>query len=230
MLVNFTHLRFIVQDLSAAHKVRGRHGSGNVVVRVLHQGHGGGAQLGQVERADVAGHAHGDAQGVVGQNGGEGHRQQGGLGGGAVVVGHKIHGLLVDVAEQLLAHVFQLGFGVSGCGAGHIPAVGLAEVALAVHKRHEQALVAAAHAHHGVVDGGVAVGVQVHGAAHDIGRLGAGALEQTHLVHGVQQLAVRRLKAVDLRQRAADDNAHGIGHIVGFQRAGNGIFQHAACV
>ena len=95
MLVNFTHLRFIVQDLAAAHKVRGGHGSGNVVVGVLHQGHGGGAQLGQVERADVAGHAHGDAQRIVGQNGGEGHRQQGGLGGGAVVVGHKIHGLLV---------------------------------------------------------------------------------------------------------------------------------------
>ena len=230
MLVNFTHLRFIVQDLAAAHKVRGRHGSGNVVVGVLHQGHGGGAQLGQVERADVAGHAHGDAQRIVGQNGGEGHRQQGGLGGGAVVVGHKIHGLLVDVAEQLLAHVFQLGFGVSGCGAGHIPAVGLAEVALAVHKRHEQALVAAAHAHHGVVDGGVAVGIQVHGAAHDVGRLGAGTLQQTHLIHGVQQLAVGRLEAVDLRQSAAHDDAHGVGHIVHFQRAGDGILQHAAGV
>ena len=74
------------------------------------------------------------------------------------------------------------------------------------------------------------MGVQVHGAAHDVGRFSACALEQTHLVHGVQQLAVRRLEAVDLRQRAADDDAHGVGHIVGFQRAGNGIFQHAACV
>ena len=63
------------------------------MVGVLHQGHGGGAQLCQIERADVAGHAHRDAQRVVGQNGGEGHRQQGGLGGGAVVVGHKVHGL-----------------------------------------------------------------------------------------------------------------------------------------
>ena len=56
------------------------------------------------------------------------------------------------------------------------------------------------------------------------------ALEQAHLVHGVQQLAVRRLEAVDLRQRAADDDAHSVGHIVGFQRAGDGVFQHAARV
>ena len=200
------------------------------MVLVLHQRHGGGTQLRQIEGTDVAGHAHRDAQRIVGQNGGEGNRQQGGLGGGAVVVGHKVHSLFVDIPEQLLTHAFQLCLGVTGSGAGHIAAVGLAKVALAVHKRYQQAFVAAAHAHHGVVDGGVAVGIQVHGAAHDVGRLGAGALEQTHLVHGVQQLAVRRLETIDLRQRAADDDAHGVGHIVGFQRAGNGIFQHAACV
>ena len=72
------------------------------------------------------------------------------------------------------------------------------------------------------------MGVQVHGAAHDVGRLGACALEQAHLVHGVQQLAVRRFEAVDLRQCAADDDAHGVGHIVGFQRAGDGVLQHTA--
>ena len=200
------------------------------MVLVLHQCHGGGAQLRQIEGTDVAGHAHRDAQRVVCQNGGEGDRQQGGLGGGAVVVGHKVHGLLVDIPEQLLAHAFQLCLGVTGSGAGHIPAVRLAKVALAVHKGHQQAFVAAPHAHHSVVDGGVTVGVQVHGAAHDVGRFSAGAFQQPHLVHGIEQLAVGGLEAVDLRQRAADDDAHGVGHIVGFQRAGNGIFQHAACV
>ena len=214
--------------MAAAHKVRGRHGGADIVVLVLHQRHGGGAQLCQIEGADVAGHAHRNAQRVVGQNGGEGDRQQGRLGGGAVVVGHKVHSLFVDIPEQLLAHAFQLCLGVSGGSAGHIAAVRLAKITLAVHKWHQQAFVAAAHAHHGVVDGGVAVGIQVHGAAHDVGRLGAGALEQTHLVHGVQQLAVRRLETIDLRQRAADDDAHGVGHIVGFQRAGDGVLQHTA--
>ncbi len=31
ILVNFTHLRFIVQDLAAAHEVRGGHGGGDIV-------------------------------------------------------------------------------------------------------------------------------------------------------------------------------------------------------
>ena len=197
---------------------------------ILHQGDGGAAQLCQIEGADVAGHTDGDAQRVVGQNGREGHGQKGRFGGGAVVVGDEVHRLLVDVPEQLFADAFQLGLGVAGRGAGHIAAVGFAEVALAVHERHQQALVAPAHADHGVIDGGVAVGVQVHGAAHDVRRLGARALDQAHLIHRIQQLAVGGLEAVDLRQGAADDDAHGVGHIVRFQRAGDGVFQHTAGV
>ena len=229
-LEDVPHLGRVVQDLPPAHKVGGGHGGADVVVRVLEQGHGGGAQLGQVERADVAGHAHRDAQRVVGQDGGEGDRQQGGLGGGAVVVGHKVHRLLVDVPEQLLADRLQPGLGVAGGGAGHIPAVRLAKVALAVHIGHQQALVAPAHPDHGVVDGGVAVGVQVHGGAHDVGGLGPRPLQQAHAVHGVQQLAVGRLEAVDLGQGPADDDAHGVGHIVGLQGAGDGVLQDAARV
>ena len=224
VLVNFTHLRFIIHDLAAAHKVRGGHGGADIVVLVLHQRHGGGTQLRQIEGADVAGHAHRDAQRVVCQNGGEGDRQQGGLGGGAVVVGHKVHGLLIDIPEQFLADTLELGLGITGSGAGHIPAVCLAEVALAVHKGHQQAFVAAAHAHHGVVDGGIAVGVQVHGAAHDVGAFGAGAFQQAHAVHGIQQFAVGGLEAVNFRQRTGNNNAHGVRHVVCFQRIGNGAF------
>ena len=55
-------------------------------------------------------------------------------------------------------------------------------------------------------------------------------LEQPHPVHGVEQLAVRGLEAVDLRDGAGDDDAHGVGHVVGLQRAGDGVFQHAARV
>ena len=230
ILIDLPHLGLIVQDLAAAHEIRGRHGGGDIVFGILHQGHGGGAQLCQIEGADVAGHSDCNAQGIVGQNGGEGHGQQGRLGGGAVVVGHKVHGLLIDIPEQFLADTLELGLGITGSGAGHIPAVRLAEVALAVHKGHQQALVAPAHAHHGIVDGGITVGVQVHGAAHDVGRLGAGTLQQPHAVHGVQQLAVGGLEAIDLGQGAGDDDAHRVGHIVGLQRAGDGIFQHTARV
>ena len=66
----------------------------------------------------------------------------------------------------------------------------------------------------------------MHGAAHNVGAFRASALQQAHAVHGVQQLAVGGLKAVDLGQSAAHDHAHGIGHIIFFQRFGNGRLQH----
>ena len=66
----------------------------------------------------------------------------------------------------------------------------------------------------------------MHGAAHNVGAFGAQAAQQLHGVHGVQKLAVGRLEAVDIRQRARHDHRHGIGHIVGFQRVGDGRFHH----
>ena len=175
-LVDLAQLGLVVKNLTAAHKVRRRQGGEQVVVRVAHQSHSSFAQLRQIEGTDVGGHAHSNTQRVVGQNGGEGHRQQGRLGGGAVVIGHKIHGILVDVPEQLLTHRFQLGLGVTAGGVGHVPAVCLAKVSLGIHKRHQQAFVAPAHTHHGFINGRVAVGVQVHGAAHDVSALGARTL------------------------------------------------------
>ena len=78
----------------------------------------------------------------------------------------------------------------------------------------QQRLVAAREAHHRLVDGGVAVRIQLHRLADDVGALGALSREQPHLVHGVEQLAVRGLEAVDLGDGARDDDAHGIGHVV----------------
>ena len=216
------HLGCVVQDGAAAYKIGGGQNLFQFGVRVFHQRDGGAAELRQVERTDVGRHAHGDAQRVVGQDRGEGHRQQRGFGGGAVVVGHKIHGVLINVAEQFLTHRLQLGLGVTGGGVGHVAAVRLAEVALGIHKGNQQALVGTAHAHHRVVDGRIAVGVQVHRAAHDVGTFGAHAFQQAHGVHRVQQLAVRRFEPVDLRQGAGYDDAHRVGHIVGFEGLGDG--------
>ena len=61
---------------------------------------------------------------------------------------------------------------------GHIARVYLAEVALAVHKRHEKRLVAACQAHHGLVNRCVTVRVQLHGLTHDVGALLALALSR----------------------------------------------------
>ena len=220
------HLGGIVENCAAAHKVRCGDDLPQVSLRVLHQSDRGIAEFLQIEGADVGCHADRNAQRIVGQNCREGDGQQGRLGRGAVIVRHKVHSVLVDISEQLIADRLKLGLGITGGGVGHIAAVRLAEVTLGVHERHEQTLVGAAHAHHRVIDGCIAVGVQVHRAADDVGALGTVALQQAHAVHRVEQLAVGRLEAVDLRQRAGNDNTHRIGHIVGFQRVGDGRFQH----
>ncbi len=159
-------------------------------------------------------------------NVGEGGGQQGRLLHGVVVVVHEVHGVAVDVPEQLIADRGQLGLRVPGGSPGHVPGVDLAEVALGVHKRRQQGAVAPGEAHHGVVDGGVAVGIQAHGLAHDVGGLRPRSRQQAHLVHGVQQLAVGGLEPVDLRDGPGDDDAHGVGHVVGLQRVGDGLFHH----
>ena len=198
------------------------------MVRIFQQGHGGVAHLPQVEAADLGRHAHGDA--LVGghQHVGEGGGQQRRLLHGVVVVIHKIHGVAVQVPEQLRADGGQLRLGVPAGGIGHIPGVHLAEVALAVHKGVQQGLVALGQAHHGLIDGLVAVGVQAHGLAHDVGGFGASAGKQAHFIHGIQQLPVGGLEAVDLRNGPGDDDAHGIGHVVLVQRPGDGLLHHRA--
>ena len=112
------------------------------MLRVLEEGYGGIAHLPQVEAAQAAGHAYGNA--LVGghQHIGEGSGQKGRLLELAVIVVHKIHRVLVDVPEQLTADGVQLGLGVPGGGPGHIAGIDLAEVALGVHKGVEQRAVA----------------------------------------------------------------------------------------
>ena len=224
--VDLFQLRLVVQQDAAARKIRGDQRVGDLMLRVPDQRRGRLAHLRQVKGADIAGHSHRNAGIGVHQHRREGHRQQRRLPGGIVVVVRKVHRVLVDVGKQLGAYLFQPDFGIAGGGIGHIPGVGLAEVALAVHIRHQQRLVAAGQPHHRFVDGGVAVGVQPHGLPHHVGGFDPSPVQQAHLVHGVQQLAVRRLKAVDLRDRPGNDDAHGVGHIVFPQRFGNGLRYH----
>ena len=216
----------VVDQLPAGGEVRGQQGLHQVAVRVLQVGDGGVTDLFQVEPAELGGHAHGDAAVGTHQNVGEGGGQQGRLLHGVVVVVHEVHGVAVDVPEQLIADGRQLGLRIPGGGPGHVPGIDLAEVALGVHKGRQQGPVSLGKTHHGVVDGGVAVGVQAHGLAHDVGGFRPGARQQPHLVHGVQELAVRGLEPVDLRDGPGDDDAHGVGHVVGLQRIGDGLLHH----
>ena len=221
--VDLGHLVPVVQNFAAGRKVRRRERREQVVVRVLEGGDRRAADLLKVEAADLAGHADGDAEVCRHEHVWKARRQQGRLFHGAVVVIDKIDGVAVNVAEELGADGRELRLRVTRGGVGHVARKHLAEVALRVHKRRQQRAVALRQADHGLVDRSVAVRVEAHGLADDVGRLCASAREQIHLVHCVQQLAVAGLEAVDLRDRARDDDAHRIRHIVLLQRLGDGL-------
>ena len=225
-IVNVPNGICVKNQLAAGGKIRGQQRLRQVAVRVFQIGHRGIADLFQVKAAELGGHTHGDAAVGGYQNIGEGGGQQRRLLHGVVVVIHEVHGVAVDVLEDLAADGGELRLRIPGGGPGHIPGIGLTEVALGVHKWRQQSAVALGETHHRIVDGGVAVGIQTHGLAHDVGGLRPRSRQQTHFIHGVEQLAVGGLEAVDLRDGAGDDDAHGVGHIVGLQRVGDGLLHH----
>ena len=183
--IDLIQFGFIIQQNAAAGKIGGDEGIGDIVLRVADQRRRRFADLGQIEGADIAGHADGDTGIVIHQHRREGDRQQRGLLYRAVIVIHKIDGILINIGEELGADLFQLDLGITGGGVGHIAGVCLAEVALAIHKGDQQGLIAAGQAHHGIVDGGIAMGIEPHGLAHHIGGFNTAAGKQTHFIHSV---------------------------------------------
>ena len=164
----------------------------------------------QVVRRDVGGHAHGDARRAVEQQVGQAGGQHIGLHEGVVEVGHPVDGVLVDVLQHFHGDGGHAGFGVTH--GGRAVAVDAAEVALAVDQRvaHGELL---GHAHHGVIDSAVAVGVIF--TQHFADETGALAMRrirpQAHVVHGIEDAPVDRLEAVaGVGQGAGDDDAHGV--------------------
>ncbi len=162
---------------------------------------------------DVGRHADGDAGAAVDDEVGDAGGEDGGLGGGLVVVGDEVDGVGVDVGEHFAGQAGHARLGVTH-GGGWV-AVDGAEVALAVDQGVAEAEVLG-QADHGVVDGGVAVGVVVaHDVADDLGGLGVLLVElQAHFLHAVQDAAVDGLEAVaGVGQGAADDDRHRVVEI-----------------
>ncbi len=166
--------------------------------------------FGQVVRRDVGGHAHGNARGAIDQQVGHPGRQHRRLMLGFVVVGDEIHGLAIDVGQQLVGELRHAHFGVAH-GRRHV-AVHRAEVALPVHQHvaHGKRL---GHAHDGVIDRGIAVRVVLADhVADDAGGLLVGlVVVVAQLAHGEQHAPVHGLEAIaHVGQRPADDHAHGV--------------------
>ncbi len=181
---------------------------------VVDVGHRGGDDLADVVGRDVRGHAHGDPRAAVDEQVGEARRQDDGFLAPAVVGGHEVNGVGVDIAHHLLGQARHARLRVAH-GRGRV-AVDVAEVPVPVDERvaHREVL---GQAHERVVDGRVAVRVILaHDLADDLGALDvtAAARAQAHLVHHVQDATVDRLEAVaDVGQGPPDDDRHGVVEI-----------------
>jgi len=164
-------------------------------------------------RGDVGGHAHRDARAAVGEEVRDAAGQDDGLLARAVVVGDEIHRLHVDVGHHLGGHLRHARLGVTHRRRG--VAVDGAEVALPVHEGVAQAEILR-HAHQGVVDRRVAVGmVFAHDFADDARRLLVGLVGAVaQVVHGVEDATMDGLQAVSyVGKRSTDDDAHRIVEI-----------------
>ena len=181
--------------------------------RIVDQRDAGVDDFGEVVRRDVGRHADRDAGGAVDQQVRHARRQDDRLRLLVVVVGDEIDGLLVDVGEQLRATARHAALGVAH-GRRRV-AVDRAEIALPVDQQvaHREVL---RHAHHRVVDRGIAVRVVLaEHVADDARALHVRArCDVIALVHREQHAPVHRLQAVaDVGQRAADDHAHRVVEI-----------------
>ena len=182
-------------------------------LRVAYQLDGRVQNLSNIVRRDIGGHAHGDAVAAVHQESRNARGQNGGLGRAVVKVGDKVHRVLVNVGQQVAGNSRQAGFGVT-VGRRRI-AVHAAEVALSIHQRVAQAEVLR-HAHQRVIHRAVAVGMIL--AQHFADHLGAldvlAVVQQTHVMHRVQNAAVHRFESVaHIGQSAANDDRHRIVEI-----------------
>ena len=179
-------------------------------VGVLHAPDRGVDGLAEVVRRDVGGHAHGDAHRAVDQEVGEAGGQHGRLAPTVVEVRHKRHDLFFKVGHHLVGDLREARLGITVGGGG--VAIDRAEVAVALDQgiAHGKIL---RHAHHGAVNGRVAVRVittqhVAHGGGRFAERLVAG---QVILIHGVHDAALTRLHAVaHVGQGAGHDDGHGV--------------------
>jgi len=137
-------------------------------------------------RQDLGGQSHGDAFAAEGQQQGELHRQGHRLF-VAAVVGELPLGRFV-VEDHLEGELRETCFDIAG-GGGAVAGEDIAPVALGVDEE-----VLLAQLHQRVADGGIAVGVVLHGVPDDVGHLVVAAVVE--LFHGMEDTPLHGLEAV----------------------------------
>ena len=167
--------------------------------------------LAQVVRRHVGSHTDGDAAGAVDEQVGQGGGQNVRLLQRVVEVVVPVDGVLFQVGQHQAADLGEPGLGIAH--GRRVVSVQTAEIALPVNQRVAQAE-GLRHTHHGVVDRGVAVGVVfAEHFTHDTGALlvRLGVVQPQVMVYGIEDAPVYGLEPVaHIRQRTADDHAHGV--------------------
>ena len=181
-----------------------------------------GAHLARVVRRDRGRHADRDPGGAVRQQVRKRAGQDDGFGFLAVVGRAEIHRVVVDAGQHRRGDLGQPRLGVAH--RGRVIAVDVAEIALALNQREARGEILR-HAHHGVVDRGVAMRMVFahHVADHAGAFLEPGRGIEAQLVHRVDQPPVHRLQPVaHIRQRARHDGGQRIGQVALGQRVRRG--------
>ena len=190
-------------------------------IEVIDQIDGGVNDFGQIVGGNVGRHAHGDAIGAVDEKVGQCGRQDARLLERGIKVVGPVDRVLLDIRQHQIADGCQARFGIAH-GRG-VVTVDRAEVALAIDQRVAQAELLR-HTHHGVIDGGIVVGmILAQHFADDTGALLVGFVAgQPHIVHSIEDTSMHRFEAVaHVGQSAGDDDAHGIVKICGVHLSGD---------
>ncbi len=165
----------------------------------------------QIVGRDVGRHADGNAAGAVDQQIGQRRGQDVRLAQRVVEVVVPVDRILLQIVEHQAADLGQTRLGVAH-GRG-VVAVDAAKVALPIDQRIAQAEVLG-HAHHGVVDRGIAVGVIFAQHFTDDTRallVRPGVHQIEVVIHGVENAPMDRLEPIaHIRQGARHDHAHGV--------------------
>ena len=175
----------------------------------------GVAALGEVVRSHVGGHTDGDAGRSVKEQEGRLGREHGGLRNGIVEVELEVNRILVEVRKHVLGDPFELCLGVThGCDG---VAVHGSEIALSEDEGITLVPVLG-KSRHGVIDAGVAVGVELaqHLTDNPGGFLGLSGIVQAEAVHSEKHAPLHGLESVpDIGEGAGHDDGHRIVDVRG---------------
>ncbi len=162
---------------------------------------GGIDELDEVVGQDLRGQTHGDAVGTLRQQQRELDRKGHGLLVAAVVGAHPLGGLAVE--HHVEGELRQPRLDVSA-RSRLVAREDVAPVALAVDQQ-----VLLPELHQRVLDRGVAVGMVLHGLAHDVGHLVVAAVVDR--LHGVEDAPLHGLQAIlDMGHGALQDHVGGV--------------------